>query len=703
MLRQTVSTGDMRSHMLACSFALSVLFGSVSVVNTLDLSFTYFFPRRIQVTIIEPRVDFLVWAISVMIPPFLAGFSKGDERWRLIQCGLVGLEIVLVMLNPSRLVVYAFLAIAVVSLTSVALDSMAIVGQSTKTLVKRILIYLLAFLLVIEVSSGTHYVLQSFDRVTTVGRVDAEIELQLSYMSYSVLPWLYVAFLFSWAWVPIVWRQLRKTDFFQSDLSNALIDRSGVFSTSSLRSARERLSTLLDHRLFAAIALAIFIGYYPYFQNPSWLVGTDAYWRYYDPLLRMNVKGVAGGFFQALLERHPFSLALLYAAQLFFNTTAFNVVRLTPSFLVVALALATWYFLAKKKTERFGMLAVTLSILSVTTAVGMYASILANWMALVVWVFFYAYVASRGEKGFGILDATTLLVMSTLILFIHPWTWGVFAASVVVLGLVTIFHDRRKGLKSGVVLIGIVSIGAFLAFLSMILLEGSQGWRVSETLDLYTAVIRDPSSLLLFWDALTRLTQIWAPFFNPLYVAVSILGVVHLQMSRSTPWIRRILIVWLWTAAIGSVLVAPIGFDPTSPTQSESALWRLLFLTPFQLTAPFGVTLITESIRKRWTSGESARASASGLRDKLASIRGVLLAGLFAVGFLLAWVPVEGRALLLLVVVPLAVGFALARADGRAKEILSDIILAGFVLVTFNCATRSLAQLLIDPHNYRPQ
>ncbi len=114
----------------------------------------------------------------------------------------------------------------------------------------------------------------------------------------------------------------------------------------------------------------------------------------------MNAHGVFGGFLEALNEFHPFSLALLYAVQLIFGTTAFEVVRFTPVFLVAVLGLATWWFLARKKSLSFGLVVFAVSVLSVATTVGFYASILSNWMTLLVWVVFFAYVAYRGDEGF---------------------------------------------------------------------------------------------------------------------------------------------------------------------------------------------------------------------------------------------------------------------------------------------------------------
>jgi len=72
------------------------------------------------------------------------------------------------------------------------------------------------------------------------------------------------------------------------------------------------------------------------------------------------------------------------------------------------------------------------------------------------------------------------------------------------------------------------------------------------------------------------------------------------------------------------------------------------------------------------------------------------------IGFLLVWAPAWLRLILMVIALPAATGLFLIRT-GEEKEFLRDIVLASFMLVAFNNTTRSLSQLLIDPHNYRPQ
>ena len=696
-------TVRLSSHALPYAFGTHLLFGLVSVLNALELSFFYYYPRKVQITIVDPRIDSLIWGASIVCLSVLATWSWKGRRKCTLQAGLALLAIFLVaaLLTdqggriPSEVIVYLLFTVATLELALLAVNSRPVLEQSTGTFLSRVLIYFLVYIVTIEVSTGTHYVLRSFDLSTKIGKIDAGTELQFSYAFYGLLPWLYLGFLFSWAWVPLVLRLLPRSGSFQLFQNTTPVTHQETPVQSTLY---RRLSALLDYRFFVALAFAAFIGFYPYFQNPPWLVGTDAYWRYYDPLMRMNEQGVTGGFVQALGERHPLPLTLLYLAQLVFRTIAFEVVRLAPLFLVVGLGLSTWWFLARKKTLRFGLTVFMLSIMSVTTTVGMYSSILANWMALLVWMAYFAYTAFRSDEKFGILDFIVLLVMSTVILFLHPWTWGVFAAAVILVATATVVHDKRKGLHAAAILISTVVIGVLLAFLSISLLGGSQGWRILETLDYYTEVVRNPESVLVFWDVLTRLTQVWSPFFSPLYLTISILGVFYLYTRNLSPWRRRLILAWICASAVGSILVAPVGFDPSQPTESESQLWRLLFLTPFQLTAPFGIALISELREKP----EIRSRNASYIKRGYRLISEVLLAFLFAVGIILAWMPIQGRILLILLVAPAITSLFDMKLDRREKEFLAEIVLAVFVLVAFNYATRSLSQLLIDPHNYKP-
>jgi hypothetical protein len=691
------------SHVLAYAFALHFLFGTVAILNALGLGFFFYYPRKIDIILVDPGIDVLVWAASVVCLSILAIWFSSDRgrQRRIVQVSLAILAIVLstvliVTLGNGflgKIGAYMLFVVGTAELVPLIAGSKPTVGPSHSALATRLLIYLLGSLAAIESSSAIHYVLQSFDQTTQIGGVDAGIELQLSYAPYALIPLLYVAFLFSWAWVPLVRRLLpKKLTPRNPEITST---NQSLLTQSSLG---KRFETLLDPRILLALAFSIFVGYYPYFQNPPWLVGTDANWRYYTPLLRMNAQGIFGGFVQALSEWHPLAVALLYTVQLIFHMTAFEVVRLTPLFLVMASGLAMWWFLGRKKGISLGLVVFALSVLSVTTAVGFYASILANWMALLVWVVFFAYAAFRGDEGFRIIDLIVLLALSTLVLFFHPWTWGVFAATVLLAAIAGLFQERRRALRGAATLVSVIVIDLLAALLSLVILGGGTKSNLQDTLQLYGYVIRNPSTLTFFWDALTRLTQIWAPFFSPLSLAVSILGVFSVLSMDLGPWRRRLILAWICVSAIGSLLVAPISFNPADPAGSESQLWRLLFLTPFQLTAPFGITWLAQRAR-RLPMAQDNKPNAGSLVGKAHVI---WLVAVFVIGVLLAWTPagyVWLRFSLLLLFLPLTTALLLQKAGGVEREFLSTIILATFLLVAFNSTTRAVSQLLVDPHN----
>jgi hypothetical protein len=682
------------SNLLACAFATHLLFGSALILNTSQLMFIYYIPRTINITIIDPEIDLVVWIASVILLSLIATWRQRSISWKVVGIALVSLAVVLGTIQISNLVGtslrqatdYLFFAVGIAAFALQALSSEPY-RQSIEKATMKSLVYLLVYLVAIETASATSYVVRAFDITTQIGRMDAGIELQLSYASYGLLPLLYVAFLFSWAWVPVGQKLLAKP--FGANSSTPTLSQQGLLPEGE---SNKWLEVLQDPRFILALVLGLFIGFYPYFENPPWLVGTDAVWRYYKPLLRMNSLGVIGGFIQAFAERHPVALATFYAAQLLFQTTAFTVVKYSPIVLVITLGLATWWLLARKKSMNFGLLVFTLSVLSISTTVGLNASILSNWMALVVWAIFFAYVAFRGDQGFRIVDGLILFALSTLILLIHPWTWGVFATAVLIAAILALIQDRRKALRSGGMLITVVLLDTLFAFLSITFLAGSQGWRVTESLRLYFFVINNPSSVLYFWSALKWLVSIWSAFFSPLYIAISITGVFFLSTANLSAWRRRLIMAWLCVSGIGSILVAPVGFNPTFSQGTE--LWRLLFLTPFQLTTPLGIIWLAQ-LPKRLQKNESL----STAHDTHWPDRWTLPCSIIGLGVFLALVPTWLRFFVILVALPTVTFLVLTKTATREVETLGDIILLCFILVAFNNTTRALSQLLLSPHN----
>ena len=694
-----ISSADVWSQVLAYATATHFILGTLALVNAAQLSFFLYYPRRIEIALVGSQIDSILWAGSIIGTSFILLWFVRGERDKITKIALIILALLLSIVSVASPRSGDFRTLLTLSLFSVGTAEFVVLhrwhmfnNKLPNVPLSRLLVYLLAYFAVVEIASATNYVIRAFDITTTIGRTDASMELQLSYLPYPLLPWLYVGFLFSWAWIPLtrrLWQHLGPKNLLRPETG----EEADVFSRIS---SANLASILFDPRFFLVLAVVVFVGFYPYFHNAPWLVGTDAYWRYYDPLNCVDAEGIPGGFIQALDEWHPAALAIMYLVQLVFRIQTFVVVQQTPLIIVVGLGLSSWWFLARKKTIEFGLITFLFSALSIVTTVGFYASILANWMALLIWVAFFAYVGHRSDSKLKSYDVIVLSLLSLSILIIHAWTWGVFATSVLVAAILGLVQDRQKALRETIILVSVILIDLAAAILILTQLGPNRSQGVASALQIYTSWMSDPSRLLFFWGALTRLTTVWTAFFSPLSIVISILGVFVIWSHGLTASRRRLLLAWILVSSVGSIFVAPFGYDPLNPTGSESQLWRLLFLTPFQITLPLGVAWLTELPRRlRLTKNDSPMLSYN-------TDAPIWIGLLFVVGVLLAVAPSWWRGLLILAVLPTVTALALLRSKGNDLGFLRLVIFVLLILVCFNNITRALSQLLFDPHNYRP-
>lgn len=672
-------------QVFAYAYATHLLFGLAAVLNTPGFKFLFYYPRQIHLVIIDPSVDVLVWVASIGCSSIAAIWCSRNTRKPVISIGVAALAITMdmaMLLGSLRGSINFVIVYVLFVFGSAVIVPLVLLSTTPNAMFTRSFIFFLVYLASIGIASATHYVVAAFDPTTQVGVFDSQIELQLTFAPYATVPWLCLAFLFSWAWVPITMFALRKGGLIHHSDQTPPNQVALTYEPGN----RRRFMDWLDPRILVALAVGAFVGYYPYFHNPGWLVGTDALWRYYDPLLRVN----AGGFAQALKERYPVMLVLLYAMQRLLNISPYIVIQFVPLFLVLAMGLSAWWFLAPNDNA-FGLIIFLLSSFSFASTMGMFSSILANWAALVVWFAFAAYVSSKKKQSLGFLGFIITLLLSTMFLFIHPWTWGLFSASIVLAAVVYLVKGRGNR-RLGFLLVSIISLDVIMALVSLILLPGSQGWRELDALQLYASALR-PERLFLFWDALVWITRTFGLFFSPVSIAVSIVGVFCLMRPSTTPWRRRFILAWLCVSAMSSILAAPIGFNPSHPESSETQLWRVLFLTPFQLTAPFGIVWLARLERSRISE---MATGAEGIFQK------IWIPLVFAGGVVSAWAPGPLRLLTLFLVLPALTMAVLEKSHGKETELMGKILLTTFMVLMFDLATRALSQLLVDPHNYNP-
>jgi len=430
------------------------------------------------------------------------------------------------------------------------------------------------------------------------------------------------------------------------------------------------------------LGLSILVGYYPYWHQPEWLVGTDVYWRYKEPLDRMaNMSGLAG-FGQALEERHPAFLIILFGLMKLTGASSHEVLQYTPLALTVMTAIATFWL---ARTLGFGNAGSTLaglvSIMWVPTTIGIFTSILANWFALILWIIFLA-ILMDGASKIKIIGATLLTaLLSIAILFIHPWSWGPLAV-VTALYLLTRFLGRRFSRHELVLCVTFDLAGLATGYLSLLMLQASQGWRITEALNLYTRALFNPKLALAFADAAGRFTTTWSPFLDPALVLLGILGIFAAVNHGST--LGRLMLSWLCVTSIASVLATPLG--------AGAELWRVFFICPTALLTAIGAYHISRAIERKLREGAFLRITWRQLYWALGVIVSALASSIIVSAVFLELAPLVGLFLnLLLVTLFFHVAY---RGVG-----ISLLLGVAIVVLIANSGLATIAPLIADPHN----
>jgi hypothetical protein len=226
--------------------------------------------------------------------------------------------------------------------------------------------------------------------------------------------------------------------------------------------------------LVAALVIAPMITFYPHIQsiNPDQGgVSTDE--RYYlDWLAQLRASGSYGIQDAFRVNNGERPLTLLIMAGLADLTGAGDkaVIRYLPVALAPALV-ASSYFLVRKnlhdreRGKKVAGWAALFAALAPQVVVGMYAGLLANWMALVAGNFALHFMIrawegrERGKVGGNVACLSALLA---LIALLHVYTWGHFAVAAVVFAAISYVTSRRSvsipGLKALVIILAVTGV-----------------------------------------------------------------------------------------------------------------------------------------------------------------------------------------------------------------------------------------------------
>jgi len=592
--------------------AIAGFFSWIMLVNGLQISYWFYYERTVYLIYLGRSLDPIAWLLaSVFAVLLLAGAKKRRPAWLWPGILLLWLGIALGTLGLAGLgrssVVVGSLLILIGLVVGASAVFMELAPTSRVYFVASILLVLSLLVLPAELGSLTYYVLSAFHPGIHVGGSWELFELQLWYTAFPLVPFLYVAFLFSWIWAPLVARILPRST------SRA------VNNTNEQPKNSEGRAWVLA--IGGYVVLAALVGYYAYFQSASYpLVGTDIYWRNALPAERVLASN--SWIAAAAKERHPVVVLGIAVLSSLSGLGVESLLRFAYVGLILAFGAAVLLFVLVASGDRvLASLCALMSTVTAPTTAGIYTGTIANWIAMIVWVLSLAYlVRIRRHSLRGFLVPTAGLCLGALaVLFIHPWTWLAVMVGLVAFPIMAVVFRLKGTLRDIGSVLTVVLLNAGALVIGLLILSRTQGWRVIEAFSLVQEGLTSKFFGLESWEIVVFFSQIWSRFLNPLLLVLSVLGVVILARRRDR--FSAVVFAWLVAACATNLLAAPMGYDPLMMGRGETQIFRAMFLTPFQIPSAIAFFFIGSTVEARLTMTAHPRAA----RITLLMLMGVIL------------------------------------------------------------------------------
>jgi hypothetical protein len=529
----------------------------------------------------------------------------------------------------------------------------------------------LSILTLVEWPSLIYWISAAINPQTTVGGLSQQLEANLTFSLYPLGIPIMLLLLFSWVWIPIIPRLPR----FRSHL---LVRYQPTPKKPGLRT----IVAALD--LFAIISIIVF--FYSYLRGQTWIVGQDTFWRYVDPLNALVGLTPSQAFNTS--ASHGVYVVFLYLIQSATGLSSGSIVKYAP--LVLAFCTATAVFFAALRGGWNLQLAILTSIstlLWLPTTLGIYVAIQANWVALFFWMVFLAIYFANGEANVATYVATyvILAILSLIILLVHPWTWGVFATTL----LFTALLSRQTTWSSHCVRTLVAALLLVLPVgVAVYSLSPSLRYDFLNTIQLYMSGPVNPMSLLSFGAALTNMFANLGPILSPAILLLSLVGAYTLSRRRGIT--ANYLIAWIAAWCLGSILVAPTGLNPTNPALSETGLWRMLYVSPLPFLLALGMEKFFNITKQPMNPQNS-----NSILFRVVPLLSMAPFGAASAGLFVIWDP---NVRLLLVAAALIMALLLVLSSPKYRTL--DVLTISFLLLLLlNAAFRSLFPLVLGPHN----
>jgi len=675
-------------YLMLASIATSIFFGILVFLNSLGITYYYYRASVLETTLLSRRLDlYVLWFSTLVVLLVLTGLTVTYGRRELVEwlpicvltagmalltCGSVTLSTVLILIGG-----------ALVLTTEMIYRASSHYFISKKRTQARIVVYLLSLVLLIEFPALIYWVVAGFKPGNGLGRGAMLLETNLTYALSSRSSWLYVVFLFGWLWAPAVLFVRRRIAGERAvpvvESCTAIVARAGS----------RRFWSLALSILFLA-GLSIFVGYYPYWHEPKWLVGTDVYMIYKGPLDGMGGIHSLAGFEQALKE-HELFLILLLGLMKITGLSSQAVLRYTPMVLTMITSIAAFWLASTLGLNTEGALLSSIaSIMWVPTTMGIFTSLLANWFALILWMIFLTILVKNSPKVHVIGAVILGSLFSVAIFLIHPWSWGPFAV-VTCIWLLTQLLGRKSSNRQLAFCVAFEFSGLVAGCASLLMVQTSEGARMTSTLAHYSGALLDAPAMLTFLSAIKHFATSWSPFLSPVLIVLAIVGILTI-ISRGDV-LSRLMFAWLSATSIGSILATPLGHWMYG--EYGGYIWRVFFIAPVAILCAFGSSRLCRNLERKLGEHNRLRLVPTQWFWTVTVIISPLTTSVPSVMMSLA-LPELGQ-LMALVLNLLLVTLLLHLAHEKVRT--SHIMGVTMAVLIANSGLRSLAPLLVDPHN----
>ncbi len=582
---------------MGAASALAILYGLMGVGRLFAVQFYFgYHPRYFSLALLGEFPDMIVWAASAAI---LLISLKGLP-WRLVA---LAITLMLALLAGLSGVNYPLLMSAGLLIPMATLVRGYGLGR-LDSLRLPLLLSLSLILAIVEVGAALSLLAYPLHRTIFTNPLSLQllrIEFELGFLAYPFLMGLVIILL----------------------LSGLIVGGLLCLSEWEGDEAQSRAPRRLDFFVVPIIAvLSLLVSHYAWSFGAD-LVGIDAPW------YRGELEIMAGPLHAlAVANKDPrgFLLLILYAIKSLTGTSSTEALRLGIA-LCAFLNGASAYFLASRQVGPLaGVLSSTLAILAVQTTVGFFAGIYANWFALALAGFYFYAVLKliSGEEwgcwttilrllpsiGVGIArrlggmqsvftqlpyarnflksiggeSGIASIVISLLILLMHPWTWIILIASTALLTLLLWFQSgtaRTRSLFFALLTTAAVPAAIFLTVLALSpssLFGARMG--LGEGLELLPLIQFAGVTALMKTLSTTLETYVQSLLADPLQYALALVGAFSLPKMRRG--FALAVASWMTVPGLAALFVTPWY------------QWRLLYALPLGLLSGLGLTLLAE-------------------------------------------------------------------------------------------------------------